>query len=440
MSTPSQTVSRRGFLARASLLAAAAAVPVTVPGGKLRAGGEPAANDRVHIGLIGAGRRAKDLREALPQNARIVAIADCNLPAAEAAAAQHQCRAYQDYRQILESNEIDAVVIATPDHWHTLPAIAACQAGKDVYLEKPMTLTIREGRQLVSAVRKYRRVLQTGSQQRSIALNRLGCELVRNGAIGRVQLVIAANYESPWQCALPAQPVPAGLDWDTWCGQTEVVPYNRDIQIPRANPGWISFRPWSGGEMTGWGAHGFDQIQWALGTDETGPVEVWTEGEPFQPPTYTQAGSIADGNKLCARPHVRFRYANGVVVQLEDDGKRGGGQFIGEQGTITIDRNYLQSDPPEIVAEALKSGDFRTPHDTGAHLADWIACIQSRDMPRADVEIGHRSTTVCHLGNIARWIGRRLHWDPSREQFVGDDEANALVCRPQRQGFEIPDV
>jgi len=137
---------------------------------------------------------------------------------------------------------------------------------------------------------------------------------------------------------------------------------------------------------------------------------------------------------------VRFRYANGVVVQLEDDGKRGGGKFIGDQGTITIDRNYLQSDPPEIVAEALKSGDFRTPHDTGAHLADWIACIQSRDMPRADVEIGHRSTTVCHLGNIARWIGRRLHWDPSREQFVGDDEANALVWRPQRQGFEIPDV
>lgn len=440
MSTPHQTVSRRGFLTRASLLAAAAAVPVTMPSGRLRAGGQPAANDRVHIGCIGAGRRAKDLREALPKNARIVAIADCNLPAAEAAAAQHQCRAYRDYRQILESNEIDAVVIATPDHWHTLPAIAACQAGKDVYLEKPMTLTIREGRQLVNAVRKYRRVFQTGSQQRSIALNRLGCELVRNGAIGRIQLVIAANYESPWQCALPAQPIPAGLDWDTWCGQTEVVPYNRDIQIPRANPGWISFRPWSGGEMTGWGSHGFDQIQWALGTDDTGPVEIWTEGAPFQPPTYTQTGSIADGNKLCDRPHVRFRYANGVVVQLEDDGKRGGGKFIGDQGTITIDRNYLQSDPPEIVAEALKSGDFRTPHDTGAHLADWIACIQSRDMPRADVEIGHRSTTVCHLGNIARWIGRRLHWDPSREQFVGDDEANALVWRPQRQGFEIPDV
>ena len=173
--------------------------------------------------------------------------------------------------------------------------------------------------------------------------------------------------------------------------------------------------------MTGWGAHGFDQIQWALDTNLTGPVEIWTEGEPFQPPTYTQPGSIADGNKICSRPLVRFRYANDVVVKLEDKGQRGGGKFIGEKGTITLDRDYLKSDPPEIVADALKGGDFRTPHDTGAHLANWIACIKSREMPVADVEIGHRSTTVCHLGNIARWTGRKLQWDPDQEQFVGDD-------------------
>jgi predicted dehydrogenase len=434
-----QTVSRRGFIKRAALLAAAAAVPTTIPCHALRSAVGSGANDRVRIGCIGAGRRAKDLREGLPSDAQIVAIADCNLPAAEATAATHKCRAYQNYRKMLESDEIDAVVIATPDHWHTLPAIHACQALKDVYLEKPMTLTIREGRQLVTAVRKYQRVLQTGSQQRSIALNRLGCELVRNGAIGRVQSVIAANYESPWECALPAQPVPTGLDWDTWCGQTDAVPYNKDIQIPRANPGWISFRPWSGGEMTGWGAHGFDQIQWALDMNLTGPVEIWTEGEPFQGPTYTQPGTIEDGNKTCSRPLVRFRYANDVVVNLDDKGQRGGGKFIGEKGTLTLDRNYLQSDPPEIVAEALKSGDFRTPHDTGAHMANWIACIRSRALPVADVEIGHRSTTVCHLGNIARWTGRKLQWDPDKEQFVGDDAANQLLSRPQRKGFEIPD-
>jgi predicted dehydrogenase len=419
---------------------AALALPYYVPARALGGADRPGANDRIRIGFIGAGRRAKDLRDSLPPDAQIVAIADCYLPAAEAAAAKHQCRAYQAYRQLLESPEIDAVVVVTPDHWHTLPAIHACQAGKDVYLEKPMTLTIREGRQLVAAVRRYERVFQTGSQQRSIALNRLGCELVRNGALGRVQTVIAANYESPWQCALPAQEIPTGLDWHTWCGQTAVVPYHKDIQTPRANPGWISFQPWSGGEMTGWGAHGFDQIQWALGMDQTGPVEIWTEGEPFQPPTFTQPGTIADGNKICARPLVRFRYANGVVVKLEDNGQRGGGQFIGEKGTIIIDRNYLKSDPPEIVRDAMKDGDFRTPNDTGAHLADWIACIRARRQPVADVEIGHRSTTVCHLGNIARWTGRKLQWDPGREQFVGDDAANDLLMRSQRPGFEIPDV
>jgi predicted dehydrogenase len=432
------TLSRRGFIKRASTLAAAVAVPYIIPGRALRSAERAGANDCVRIGFIGAGRRANQLT-ALPRDARIVAISDCYLPAAEAMAAKHQCRAYKDYRKMLESGEVDAVIIATPDHWHTLPAIHACQAGKDIYLEKPMTLTIREGRQLVTAVRKYQRVFQTGSQQRSIALNRLGCELVRSGAIGRVQTVIAANYESPWECALPPQAIPDGLDWDTWCGQTEVVPYNKDIQIPRANPGWISLRPWSGGEMTGWGAHGFDQIQWALGTSLTGPVEVWTEGERFQAPTYTQPGSIADGNKICSRPLVRFRYANDVIVKLEDTDQRGGGKFIGEKGTITLDRAYLKSDPQEIVLDAMKGGELRTADDTGAHLANWIACIKSREMPVADVEIGHRSTTVCHLGNIARWTGRKLQWDPDREQFVGDAEANQLLFRSPRKGFEIPD-
>ena len=253
--------SRRRFLRRAAACAAAAALPTFVPSHALRSAERVGANDRVRVGYIGAGRRANQLT-GLPSDAQIVAIADCNLPAAEAMAAKFQCRAYQSYRQMLDSGEVDAVVIATPDHWHTLPAIHACQAEKDVYLEKPLTLTIREGRQLVTAVRKFNRVLQTGSQQRSIALNRLGCELVRNGAIGACT-VLAGNYESPWNCALPEQPIPAGLDWITWCGQTDVVPYNIDIQTPRTNPGWISFRPWSGGEMTGWGAHGFDQIQWA---------------------------------------------------------------------------------------------------------------------------------------------------------------------------------
>ena len=153
--------------------------------------------------------------------------------------------------------------------------------------------------------------------------------------------------------------------------------------------------------MTGWGAHGFDQIQWALGASHTGPVEVWTEGEPYQPPTYTKPGSIQAGNKVCSRPLVRMRYANGVIVKLEDNGQRGGGRFIGDKGTIIIDRNYLKSDPAEIVIEATKDMEFAGGDNIADHQANWIACIKSREMPVADVEIGHRSTTVCHLGNIA---------------------------------------
>jgi predicted dehydrogenase len=274
-----------------------------------------------------------------------------------------------------------------------------------------------------------------------MAANRFGCELVRTGVIGRVKKVLAANFESPWECALPEQPVPQGLDWNTWCGQTDVVPYHIDIKTPRANPGWISFRPWSGGEMAGWGAHGFDQIQWALGTCLTGPVEVWSEGDPFRPPTYTQPDSIERGNKICSTPLVRMRYRindNDVVMEL-GGGPRGGGTFVGENGTIIIDRAHVRSEPKEIVAEAMKTHHFQPGGDTAEHLANWIECVKSRQRPVADVEIGHRSATVCHLGNIARWVGRRLTWDPVSESFVGDDEANTLLARRQRDPYRIPD-
>ncbi len=436
MPETSRSCSRRRFLQMTS--AATVALPLIISPRSLRSAMQGAPSDRVGIGFIGAGRRAGQLT-ALPKDAQIVAVADCFLPAAEKMAQRFKCRAIHDYRHMLELPEVDAVVIATPDHWHTLPAVHACQAGKDVYLEKPLTLTIREGRQLVNAVRKHGRILQTGSQQRSIPRNRVGCEMVRNGAIGKLHTIIASNYESPWECALPEQPIPDGLDWNTWCGQTQPVPYHIDIQTPRANPGWISFRPWSGGEMTGWGAHGFDQMQWALDACQSGPIEVWVEDGSFQPPTYTQPGSIQAGNKACSRPLIRMRYANEVLVKLEDDAPRGGAHFVGDRGTITINRNELSSDPPEIVIEATRDMKFAGGDNLDDHMADWVSCIKSRELPVADVEIGHRSATVCHLGNIARWTGRRLQWDPENEQFVGDEEANQLVARQQRSGYEIPD-
>jgi predicted dehydrogenase len=228
--------------------------------------------------------------------------------------------------------------------------------------------------------------------------------------------------------------VPEGLDWDAWCGPTEVAPYHADLYAPRAKPGWISFRAYSGGEMTGWGSHGLDQVQWALGMDQSGPLEVWTEGARLVPPKQAEPGP--GYNKECSAPKVFFRYAGDVVVEL-GDGPAGGAIFIGEQGTLTIDRNKATSDPPEIAQEALKAAAAPPPP---SHMADWVACIKDRARPVADVEVGQRSATVCHLGNIARLVGRRLRWDPVRETFPDDAEAAALLDRPRRKGYDLPEA
>jgi len=428
----SKKLSRRGFLGRTVRLgaigfAAPYVVSPTVFG----------ANERIGIGGIGPGRQGRGLLSV--PSGKLIAVADVNLPRAEAVAKRTKCQAFQDYRKMLELKEINAVVIATPDHWHALCSIHACQAGKDVYVEKPMTLTIREGRKMVEAVRKHGRVLQAGSQQRSTAANRLGCELVRNGRIGKITRVIAHNYPSPWECGLPAQPVPKGLDWDMWCGPTKPAPYHIDLYTPRARPGWISFRPYSGGEMTGWGSHGLDQVQWALGMDDSGPIEVWTEGPKFNPPTYTKPESRGRGNRICSKPKVFMRYPGDIVMEL-GRGPAGGAVFIGEKGRITIRRGRVSSDPPELAKEPIKATDIRL-YRSNNHKGNWVDCMRSRKRPVADVEIGHRSATVCHLGNIARWLsGRKLRWDPKKEQFIGDDEANALIDRPRRKPWTIEKV
>ncbi|MFQ6132409.1 MAG: Gfo/Idh/MocA family protein [Armatimonadota bacterium] len=431
---------RREFLRRSAVLSAAAvAVPYVIPSGVLSAADSPGANDRIGIGAIGVGRQGGSLagRLARAGAARLVAVADVNIRRAEQMAARLEAEAHQDYRKLLERDDVDAIVTATPDHWRALVCIHACQAGKDVYAEKPMSLTIREGRLMVEATRKYGRVFQTGSQQRSAAANRRGCELIRNQRIGRLEKVIAHNYPSPWECALPAQPVPEGLDWDMWCGPTEVVPYHADLYAPRANPGWISFRPYSGGEMTGWGSHGLDQVQWALGMDESGPVEVWTEGEAFDPPTYTAPESRSRGDGMCRKPKVFFRYPGDIVMEL-GNGPAGGAVFVGEKGTVTIDRGACKSDPPEIAQEPIEDDDIRL-YESDDHLGNWLECIKTREKPVADVEIGHRSATVCHLGNIARRLGRRLRWDPVEETFIGDEEANTYLDRPRRKLYQLPE-
>ncbi len=428
--------SRRQFVGLSgALLGGIWAAPYFVPASVLSAPGRVGANDRIGVGYIGCGRRSAQLRN-LPQSARIVAASDLDLPRAQAVAERYGGQAFVDYRQLLESGDVDAVVIATPDHWHALPSIHACQAGKDVYCEKPLTLTIAEGRLMVSAARKHDRVFQTGSQQRSTVANREACRLVREGHLGKVLEVIGHNYPSPWLCKFPAQDPPAGLDWDAWCGQAPLRPFHNDIFTPRANPGWISFRDYSGGEMTGWGAHGLDQVQWALGMDETGPVEIWTEGEAFQPPVYTAPESRKRGDAAGSHPQVSFRYANGVTLKLAD-GPPGGCVVVGERGKITIDRGKFKIEPAELSRELLSNPKLAS-DGSEQHMQNWIDCIQSRQKPAADVEIGHRSATLCHLGNIARELGRKLRWDPAKETFPDDNEASALVARDQRQPYQFP--
>lgn len=436
----SPVTSRRGFLKQSTALAAGVVgFPTIIPSHVLAAPGRLGANDRIGIGIIGPGRQGSgDLAEAA-KFGQVVATADVNLPRArEIAKKYNTTNAYQDYRRLLENKDVHGIIIATPDHWRVLCCIHACQAEKDIYAEKCLTLTIREGRKLVEAVHKYKRVFQVGSQQRSMGKNRVGCELVRTGAIGKVHTVIGHNYPSPWECKLPAKPILEGLDWDTWCGPVEPVPFHNDLYAPRANPGWLSFRPFSGGEMTGWGAHGLDQVQWALGMDESGPVEVWVEGDKYDPPTFTQAGPRAPADKQCSHPIICYKYADGTVLRL-DDGPDGGAVFIGEKGKITIDRDKLSSDPAEItkVPIAPAGGNARTGIEH--HMKNWTECMRSRAKTVADVETGHRSSTVCHLGNIARWLNRKLKWDPAGETFIGDEEANTYLDRKRRKGFEIPE-
>lgn len=236
---------RREFIKKSSLLATATFVPSAIFSGATDAA---APSDRVNLGYIGCGRRAGQL-QSLPKNAQVVGVADCNIARAEKFAKRYGCDFYQDYRKLLDRSDLDGVIIASPDHWHTLHTVHACQAGKDVYCEKPINLTIREGQLQVKAVRHHKRIFQAGSQQRSDSINQVGCQLVREGKYGKISKVIGKNYESPWICKLPAQPCPKEINWDMWCGQTEVRSYHKDIYIPRANPGWISFRRYSGGDV-----------------------------------------------------------------------------------------------------------------------------------------------------------------------------------------------
>jgi len=438
MDKSSQT-NRRRFLSRTlALSAAGVASPMLIPRSALAQGDTPGANDRIGVAGIGVGRQGGWIfrRAAGHSLTQAVCVCDVNQPRAEGVAKAVGAKdVYQDYRKVLDRKDVDAITTATPEHWRANICIAAALAGKHVYAEKPMTLTIPEGRLMVKAARRTGITFQVGSQQRSQRENFIGCEFIRNGGLGKIKEVFSANYESPWLCDLPEEPVPAGLDWEMWCGPTPLVPYNSQLYVPRGQPGWLSFRPYSGGEMTGWGTHGFDQIQWALGLDSTGPTEILVDGPALEMPTYSKPEGSGRGNSICSQPRLSYKYANGITVRLES-GNRGGGIFVGEKAKMEVFRGRITSNPAELATDLLKEH----PRQNEDHVGNWLECAVSGERPIADVEFGHRSASVCHLLNLARLLGRNLKWNPDTEQFIGDDEANSMLTRPIRKGYEWPEV
>jgi predicted dehydrogenase len=448
----SRHASRRTFLKCLSgTTAAVAASPFIIPRHTLAQDGTTAApSEKVIAAVIGVGNRGPADIGALAGfgDVEVAGVCDVELTRARRSAERlglDEKRIYQDYRPLLDRKDIDAVVVASPDHWHALHSIDAALSGKDVYVEKCMTLTVAEGRAMVKAIRKNNRVLQVGSQQRSSANFHRACMLIRNGYIGKVKKVIGVNYPGAWESNLPAQPIPETLDWDKWLGQVEPMPFNENIRTSRSRPGWLSIKEFCGGEICGWGSHGLDQVQWALGMDDSGPTEVWVEGQPYKP--WVAVDDSRSGRFHGAKETViHMSYPGDIHLELsENRNPYGGALFIGEKGQIRIGRGQFEVSNPEWKTIPLEKMPVQL-YTSSNHHRNFVDCVKDRKKCVCDVEIGHRSATVCHLGNIARWVsqktqevGEKLIWDPVKEEFQDHALANSMLARPQRSGYELPE-
>ncbi|HZN59334.1 MAG TPA: Gfo/Idh/MocA family oxidoreductase [Planctomycetota bacterium] len=427
-------IRRRSFLkAAAATLAAPAIAPATAFG----LGGRAAPSERITVGFIGVGKMANDYHlSELLRFADVQALAVCDVDTNRREHARKRvedayskdtaykgCAVTVDFREILARKDVDAVCIATPDHWHAIPLIEACKAGKDVYCEKPLTLTIAEAKLCIDAARKHGRIVQTGSQQRSNVFGnfREAVEIIRSGRVGKIRSVSVGVGGPSVPCDLPEEPLEPGLDWDRWLGAAPQRPYN-SVLSPRGVhnhfPNWRSYREYSGGGHTDMGAHHYDIAQWALGMDGSGPVEIIPPEDPK------------------ATTGVRYLYENGVEMV---HGGPDGCVFTGALGKLHITRGRLASEPESIVKDPLGAGDVHLEKSPGHHR-NWIDCIRSRKAPVAEVEIGARTVTIVHLGNIAYWNHQRLRWDPKEWKFVGDAAVQKWLDRERRDPWQLPTV
>jgi len=446
-------LSRRVALKRGAvpLAAPSAALRVIASSALAREGMAAAPSDRIALGFIGVGAMGSGHLRCCVQYADAQVLGVCDVDrwrreraregVEQAYAAQQrpaQCEAYNDLRQLLARRDLDAVVIATGDRWHGLATAFAAQAGKDIYCEKPISLTIHEAQAMVEAVRRYHRVCQIGLQQRSTPEFRKACDLVQRGAIGSVRIVYVNMPGTCDDVSLPAEPVPDGLDWDLWLGPAPWRPYNARFHPYGQWHGvvpWHFCRDFGGGNLTSNTVHAFDVVQWGLGMDASGPVEVAPPGVAgFPVLTYQYASGVlaqvVPGHLPAQRPYPVKGWDDQTPVQ------NFGAVFVGDGGWIHVGREgYLESHPADIAREALAHPEPGSPVNN--HHQDWFNCLRTRRRPACDVAVGARSTIVSHLGCIAHWTGRRLRWDPVREEFPGDPEANRWRARPMRQPWGI---
>ncbi|HEY4358705.1 MAG TPA: Gfo/Idh/MocA family oxidoreductase [Acidobacteriaceae bacterium] len=456
-------ISRRSFLKTTAATAAVAGFPTIVPSSVL---GQMAPSKRINVGAIGVGRisRGHDMPGIWQyDDARIMAVCDLDagrvkqgidlvngVYAKKTGKPYDGVTGYHDFHELLANKDIDAVVISTPDHQHARLAVAAVRAGKDVYLQKPASLTISEGRYLSNAVQASGRILQVGSQQRSTTQFRRAAELVRNGRIGDVTHVEIGLPGDPAGGNPKPMPVPAGFNYDPWLGSTPEVPYTIDRVMPQSGfdrPGWLRMEQFGAGMITGWGAHHVDSAHWAMNTEYTGPVDIWGTAE------FPTHGLWDVHGKFL----THARYANGMTMDISGDFPNGI-KFYGTRGWLFVARteNVTASDPstgqpanPRLKQTGLDASDPRIldseigPDEVHLYYSkeqhrNWLDCIKTRQTPISPVELGHRACSTCLLHHIAMHSeGRHLHWDPQAERFMNDAKANAKLSRPQRPKYAL---
>lgn len=427
-------MNRRNFIEKTALGAGAISLFPQYIAGRNRSF---APSDTVNLGFIGVGKQSMGLLNSINQCPETIVLAASDVDQKKLARFQAEAEkinkkkldggkqvvdGYENYRELLERKDIDAVVIASPDHWHGMMAVDAAKAGKDIYCEKPLALTVAEGRAMVAATRKYNRVFQTGNMQRSWRNFRHACEMVSNGYIGDISEVNVDVGNPSVACLLPEEETPDYLNWDLWVGPSMYRGYNPTLSPPIEDtrwPRWRSYREFGGGGVTDWGAHMFDIAQWGLGMDNSGPVE-------FIPPEKRDVRGM------------KMIYSNGVVLNHVAWGESNAVQFLGSEGKIEVSRGFYRSDVKGLTKLELKDSD-KALYRSDNHYQDWIDAIKSRNRPVSDVEFGHRTASLCNIVNMAYMLERPLKWAPAHESFINDEDANKLLTRPFRGSWDYTD-